>query len=139
MTELTQNARELVGTWILESFVIRGDGGGENPWGREMKGLLIYAPGGHMSVGFNRALDAGTPDRFERIYDAVLFYSGTWSVNGDEVIHDVEIATDPERVGKKVVRRFRIDRGREDGAERLILSTGVESFGQAFVTWKRAH
>lgn len=48
---------EIVGTWLLERFLIETPEKEQRNWGTNSQGLLIYAPSGHMSVSINKNVE----------------------------------------------------------------------------------
>jgi len=123
------NPLDVVGTWQLAVFEITDPGGMPKPWGANMSGLLIYTLEGTMSVAMN-CDPIGDPRDFKSIYDATLFYAGTYEINGDQMIHHVQNASDPDRIGKDMVRSVGIN------GDRLMLE-GRGEFGRAVVEWRR--
>ncbi len=120
----------LVGSWELKGFELESHEKGKHPWGKNVRGLLIYADTGHMSVAINRDLtDTGNPDK--DLFDASLFYAGTYSVEGNIVRHQVTIATSPARIGKEMIRFAALN------GDELILTSPPESYGTATLVWRR--
>ena len=116
---------ELLGTWLLESFRIEDTNGTLSDWGKNAHGLLIYTSDGHMSVSINS-------DKSKNILDSILFYAGTFRVEGNVVKHQVTEASDPARIGQELISHM------EFKNDCLILTTQKESFGHAIVVWKRS-
>jgi hypothetical protein len=85
-----------------------------------------------MSVSINKDIE-NDPEQTasENLFDSILFYSGTYRVDGDLIRHQVTEASNPSRIGKEMLRTAEI-KGRE-----LHLKTPVESFGQATLVWER--
>ena len=115
--------RELVGSWSVKGFFIE-DSAGRRDWRSGAHGLLIYASSGHMSVSINSEVGVSP------FLDSVLFYSGTFQVRGDHVFHWVTNATDPNRIGKEMVRESAI-------VENLLLLTARGDFGTATLQWEK--
>jgi hypothetical protein len=122
---------QVLGAWSLVSFELEDLQGNKEPWGKNARGQLIYDKSGKMSVSINRDLDSETADKFERIFDSILFYSGSFEVKGSEILHIVENASNPERIGKQLTR-FATLNGRD-----LTLSSPKESFGTAHLVWRK--
>ena len=120
------------GTWTLESFELENKEGKRTPWGRAAHGLLIYAPTGHMSVSINKVVESD-PDQSdaENLFDSILFYSGTYTIDGELIRHQVTNASNPARIGKEMLRYAKFD------GNRVTLTTPEESFGRAILVWKR--
>lgn len=122
---------QVVGTWALESFEIEDQQGVRRPWGNQSHGLLIYSLSGHMSVSINRTIEQKTENSAQNIFDSILFYSGTYSSDGNTINHRVTQASNPQRIGKNLVRYAQLN------ADVLTLSSPQEAFGTAHLTWKR--
>lgn len=118
------------GSWSLESFDIEKLDKSVGPWGKNARGLLIYAPSGHMSVSINRDMGA-TGSEAEKIFDSILFYSGIYKIDGSEIRHFVQNASNPARIGKDMIRYASLD------VDLLTLTSPVEAFGRAILVWKK--
>jgi len=133
----------LVGTWKLVSWeVAQPDGTIHYLYGRDVVGYLTYTADGYMSAeimdpdrrqsdpGFPLEIAAAQtlpdPDR-ARAYSTYLSYCGTYTVDGDTVIHHVEAGLIPSWTGSEQVRLFRFELGR------LIIEAGNQK-----LTWERA-
>lgn len=128
MSEITP--ANIHGSWSLLSFVIEKLDRSVAPWGQNSRGLLIFAPSGHMSVSINRDLGQGDSD-VQKIFDSILFYSGTFRIEGSVVMNMVQNASNPARIGKDMIRYASLDGGV------LTLKTPQESFGTATLRWKK--
>ena len=118
------------GPWTLKSFMITPPDGNQRHWGNGIRGLLIYDPTGHMSVSINKVIQStGSPDK--DTLDAMLFYAGTYRIEGNTIRHDVTIASNPNRVGREMIRFAQVD------GNRLILTTPPESYGIATLVWEK--
>ena len=117
-------AKQISGTWVLEAFQIEDLSGTISDWGKNSHGLLIYTDDGHMSVSINS-------DKSENILDSILFYAGTFCVEGSTVKHQVTEASQPARIGQELIRYMAFKK------DQLILTTQKESFGRAIVVWRR--
>ena len=129
------------GTWHLEAFTITHPEKGTRDWGTNLRGLLIYSSTGHVSVAINKdvkrdtaagatASPAGTTSEKD-LLDAMLFYAGTFSVNGSVITHHVTIASNPARIGKEMIRFAALD------GDVLTLITPEEPYGTANLVWRR--
>src|SRR2546428_5368423 len=123
----------LVGTWSL----VRWTSGAVEPFGPDPRGTLVYTAGGTMIACFMRrerpplgpAMDDYRGHRLGRSPDlpapldpneiqrsffesAMSFnaYSARYFVEGDLVHHDVEVAMLPDWIGRRLTRRFRIEK-----------------------------
>jgi len=121
---------DVQGSWSLESFDIERLDKSVAPWGSNTHGLLIYAPSGHMSVSINRDQGAGESEA-QKIFDSILFYSGTYRIDGSEIRHVVQNASNPARIGRDMIRYASLE------GDVLTLSSPEESFGHAILRWRR--
>ena len=133
-----------IGTWRLLSYEIRrADGEIKYPWGQDPVGLLIYSGDGYMSVAMMSAsrtrfvdkdVKKGTNEEKAAAVDTYVSYSGRYEVQGDTVIHHVEVCLFPNWVGNEQKRTFQFD------GKRLTLSTplpGGDIQRRAHLVWER--
>jgi Lipocalin-like domain len=123
------NRKDIIGSWSLESFEIKRPTGDIEKWGSNPQGLLIYADDGKMSVAINSQISAEEKDP-AAILKSVLFYSGDFEVSGSRIIHHVTQATDPQRIGKELIRDATLN-------DTLLTLTGSGGFGTAIVRWRK--
>lgn len=122
---------DLVGTYRLQSFQIHRKDGTTSPWAENAHGTLLYGADGSMSVAINGApVEAGL--KGEALLAKFLFYSGTYQVADGVVRHHVTEATDPQRIGKAMVREARWLAPGE-----LELSATAD-YGRSVLVWKRS-
>lgn len=120
------------GTWGLQAFEIEEPKGVRRNWGRQAHGLLFYSPTGHMSVSINKAIENDPEQSDEQnLFDSILFYAGTYEVEGNLIRHQVTEASNPARIGKEMIRYAELD------GDTLTLTTPQESFGRAILVWKK--
>ena len=122
---------EVVGTWNLESFEIENTQKQVRNWGSNTHGLLIYTADGHMSVSINKDLEKKSDVEAQNIFDSILFYSGTYSVDGSTIKHKVTQASNPTRIGKEMLRFAKLENNL------LTLASPEESFGRAILKWRK--
>ena len=106
----------LIGTWRLISYEARtGDGKVSYPLGQNPSGFILYSEDGYMSVTMMSAnrtsyassdLTGGTPEEKLSASDTYFSYSGKYTFEGDRVLHHVEVAFFPNRVGTTQVRHL---------------------------------
>lgn len=118
---------QIVGTWRLESwFRIEDDGARWPRFGPGASGLLTYTADGFMFAALRdggRKLFAGpdpyggTAEECQSAMSTGHSYCGRWRIEGDAIIHDVELSVFPNWVGSRQVRFFRFD------GDRMILET----------------
>jgi len=132
-----------VGAWKLISWEIRQpDGMIHYPYGKDVIGYLIYTAEGYMSAEImaadrrqsdpNYPLEGASgqtlpdPDR-AAAYSTYISYCGTYTVEGDKVVHHVKAGLIPSWTGSDQVRHFRFEGGR------LIISLGNQK-----LVWEKA-
>jgi hypothetical protein len=126
-------AARLHGVWDLESFSILNNEKKRQPWGFDATGLLIYTPDGHVSVAINRFAAWSSTGRPTEPADASarsLFYAGRYEVRGPSIVHFVEVASNPARLGVPQRRRVVL----EDG---LLTLTTEDQGVWAELVWRR--
>lgn len=141
-------ATALVGAWRLESWTIEYPASGRvtQPFGAAPEGLLLYSADGHMSAAMQRPgrvrLSRADPHAVSDAEKAAAFsgylhYAGTWSVADGRVIHEVELAMNPNLTGTRQVRHVSLDGDRlELGAEEPLESPGQSRRHR--IVWRRA-
>jgi Lipocalin-like domain len=122
---------KIIGTWLLERFLIESPEGKSRDWGSNSRGQLIYTGSGHMSVSINKDVEAKSTVESQNVFDSILFYSGTFSVENEIIKHRVTNASNPNRIGKELIRFAKLD------GDLLILTSPQESFGRAILTWRK--
>lgn len=123
--------KNIAGTWELQSFEIEDLQGNRRLWGAGTQGLLLYTNSGHMSVSINKNVEKKSDNDAQNIFDSILFYSGSYSVEANIIKHQVTQASNPARIGKEMIRYAELN---EDV---LTLESPKESFGKAILKWKR--
>ena len=124
--------KQIQGSWKLVSFEIEPKEGPRRDWGRNAHGLLFYSTSGQMSVAINKDVARESENEFEDLFDSILFYAGTYQVEGDLIRHKVTEASSPERIGRELLRYAKFD------GDQVTLTTPHESFGRAILTWRKA-
>ena len=136
----------LVGAWKLVSAEGRQPGGEVTyPLGVNPVGYLVYTEHGYVSTSIMRAerrlfasegsLRGSLEDKAEA-YDSFLGYAGRYEVQGDRVVHGIEVSSFPNWTGARQERFMHLE------GDTLTLSTapmdrgdGAQSFS---MVWKRA-
>ena len=136
----------LVGTWRLEAWSRHIEGAPTvHPLGTDAVGLLVYAPDGWMAVqmtaahrdkiGIDDALGGPVAAR-AAAYAGCLAYFGTYSVDGETVVHRIAASLFPDWTGEAQARPFTLH------GDRLVLRTpphvvdGRSTFNE--MAWRRA-
>ena len=118
--------QDFVGTWALQCWdTVAPNGDTIQPYGDAPHGYIIYSEGGVMSAQIQGNGGAGvTGDGL------FLAYGGPFSVDGDAVIHHVQLANWQPIVGSDQRRQAKFS-GNE-----LVLSASAND-GDHTITWKR--
>ncbi len=124
--------KEIAGSWRLKSFKIESPEGQIRDWGVDAHGLLIYTLDGFMSVSINRKVQEKSDNRFENLFDSILFYSGTYKIEEDLIRNKVTEASNPDRIGKEMIRYAKSE------GNTITLTTPKEAFGTAILVWQRS-
>jgi hypothetical protein len=136
---------DIVGTWRLISWELRdGDGHVSYPMGKQPQGRLTYTPDGYVSVlitGRDRQriipgdASIGIPEATITAARRSISYAGSYTRDGDEIVHHVELSSFPDWVGTDQQRL--IDWQDAD----LVLYTLPANVGgkeqSAYLTWQR--
>ena len=102
----------VVGTWKLLSYVIEVQATGErlSVMGEKPNGYVTFLPAGR--VFFLLTGEGRKPAKTDReraeLLDTLVAYSGTYSVGEDTWTTNVDVAWNPEWVGTKQVRAFKL-------------------------------
>ncbi|MDR3467395.1 MAG: lipocalin-like domain-containing protein [Xanthobacteraceae bacterium] len=108
----------IVGTWKLLSYVVEVQATGEQlpVMGDRPTGYVTFLPTGRvffMLTGEGRKPARSDHERAE-LLDTLVAYTGTYSVAGDTWTTSVDVAWNPEWVGTRQVRAFKLDGDRLD-------------------------
>jgi hypothetical protein len=108
----------IVGTWRLLSYVVEVQATGEKlpVMGEKPNGYATFLPGGRvffMLTGEGRKPAKTDRERAE-LLDTLVAYTGTYCVKGDTWTTSVDVAWNPEWVGTKQVRSFKLEGDRLD-------------------------
>ena len=123
--------RSLIGTWRLVEWTFTvDDSRPTRPWGGNPEGLLTYTEDGRMSASLmsngrpgapTRTLSAAPIEIRAAAAAGYLSYAGSYSIDGSDVLHHIELSLMPNWVGT-TERRLIEWTPSEDGFD-LILST----------------
>ncbi len=120
----------LLGTWKLISITaIFPDGNINNEaFGVNPIGYITYTPESKMMVIFSKnqrpllsgnsaspltaAIHSVPIEERAQAFSTFNSYAGSYTLEGDKVIHHVEIASIPNRIGKNLTRTFKLDGNR---------------------------
>jgi hypothetical protein len=117
----------IVGTWKIQSFVreVIATGQRYNEFGERPDGYISYLANGRMYamlVADNRIKPTGaipTDAEKAKLFGTMIAYSGTYRIEGEKVVHDVEVSWNQLWTGSQQVRFFKA------GADTLTITTAV--------------
>ena len=93
----TVDSARLIGSWTLVSEGHFDPSGRYTPVGDHMSGQLIYASDGSMSVLITIVPRPAT-------LNDVIAYSGTFSIEGNKILHHIKISSQPASVNSTATR-----------------------------------
>ena len=105
----------VLGAWKLLSFTRQDVVSGETtrPWGEKPLGYLMYLPDGHMSAvltsGERKSVQPTDEKQVAQLFFNMSAYAGTYTVQGDTVVHHVEVAWLPNWVGSNQPRQAKLE------------------------------
>jgi hypothetical protein len=131
----------LVGTWKLVSASSSSASGERNdtPFGSSPAGLLTYTHdgrvtamisyGGRKRLSSSDSLSAPVEEQAEA-FSTFIAYAGRYTLDGDKVIHHVEIASIQDWVDPDLIRSIRFE------GERIVLATPPSLDGGKILTFE---
>ena len=136
------STNQLLGSWRLISVSSKNrDGRIDSPYGLAPSGVLTYSGDGRMSalISFDGRkplpFGGGTPEDQAEAFRTFLGYAGTYTLNGDKVIHRVEVASIQALVNKDLIRTVKFEE------DRIVLTTPptpIQGHTQIVdLTWQR--
>ena len=113
--------QQVIGFWKLVSYVveIQATGQIEPVMGQHPTGYVNFSPEGRVMfilTGEGR-MPAKTSEQRADLLSTLVAYTGTYRIEGDRWITNVDVAWNPEWVGTEQARNFKID------GERLLVLT----------------
>ncbi|RJF95767.1 lipocalin-like domain-containing protein [Noviherbaspirillum saxi] len=137
---------ELWGRWLVVSWEQQyADGRVERPMGDQLEGFIDYTSDGNMTCMISRKDRArfekggqwNAPDEEKaRAYDSMLFYAGRYRVDGQTIVHMVDISLFPNWKGGEQKREFQFQ---PDGTLALLarLEQGTPEARVSRLVWRR--
>jgi hypothetical protein len=103
------SASDFIGTWKLVDYsFLHEDGTIEKPWGENVVGYLIYSAEGYMSGNLSPVSRRHKTEKFDRETTRrkrdYIAYAGPYTVEGDIVIHHVEVSLFSNWLGTTQIR-----------------------------------
>ena len=139
------NPQNFVGTWkLVEQKHIYKDGTVWYPMGEKAIGQLIYSADGYMSGILCRPdrprfvsqeLYGGLDSELLAAATGFVSYAGRYRIDGNKVIHTVEISFFPNWIGTDQVRYFELKEGKLTLATREFEAQGKAQ--KAYLLWEK--
>ena len=107
----------LLGTWKLQSLVFEviATGQRSSPMGDHPKGYLSYSPDGRM-YAIGAAEDRPKPrdlvptdEEKVKLQESMFAYAGTYTADGEKVVHHVDVSWNQSWTGTDLVRFYKLD------------------------------
>jgi len=114
---MSQLTSQLLGSWRMTSWTIEVLETGEvkDALGKNPRGYINYSPDGRVMVlvlhkdrPMPKALVPMTEEKIS-LYDTMIAYAGTYSVENDRVIHQVDMSWNKAWEGTKQIRFIKMD------------------------------
>jgi hypothetical protein len=119
----TLGQQSLVGTYKLVSLVVEADGKPYEPLGKAPHGYLVITPTRYMYFFTAENRKFGTSvDEKAALLDSLVAYAGSYRVEGDKYLQNVEVSFTESEKGKTMVATL------ERSGIRLTLKTGPIPF-----------
>jgi hypothetical protein len=107
----------VLGTWKLQSFVREVTATGEriNQFGEHPTGYLSYSADGRMyaiGIADNRVKSrspTATDEERAKLHQTMFAYAGSYALDGDKVIHHVDVAWNESWTGTDLVRFYKLE------------------------------
>jgi len=140
-------AEQIAGTWRLVSYQEKTPGGTVvNPFGETPQGIVIFEPGGYVSlqimkiprVSFPAGYERATAEQVKAVHEAYLAYYGSWTVDETHsvILENIRASNQPYLNNQMTTQHFDLD------GKRLNLRTEFDNQGEArsvLFVWEKIH
>ena len=140
-------AEQVAGTWRLVSYQEKTpDGTVVNPFGETPQGIVIFEPGGYVSlqimkiprVSFPAGYERATAEQVKAVHEAYLAYYGSWTVDETHsvILENIRASNQPYLNNQMTTQHFELD------GKRLNLRTEFDNQGEArsvLFVWEKIH
>lgn len=139
----------LVGTWRLVDWTASIGDRAVTPFGGPTAGLITYTEDGRMwgtlmLVDRNNVdaptLASATVEERAKAAAGYLNYAGTYRIQGDDVVHEVEVSLYPNWIGSDQIRQVEWARNEAGGHDLILSATYTDSKGERVfnqLRWRR--
>ena len=140
-------AERISGTWRLVSYQEKLlNGAVVNPFGETPQGIVIFEPGGYVSlqimkiprVSFPAGYERATAEQVKAVHEAYLAYYGSWTVDEthDVILENIRASNQPYLNNQMTTQQFDLD------GKRLNLRTEFSDNGEThsvLFVWEKIH
>ena len=109
----SEQTSPVLGVWQLLTYLVEVKESGESfpPMGHKPMGYVIFTPEGRLSFTLSAEgrQPATTDQERAALLSSVIAYTGSYRLEGNRWITQVDVAWNPEWVGTEQTRYFRID------------------------------
>ena len=109
----SQQSSPVHGVWQLLTYLVEVKESGETfpPMGEKPTGYVIFTPEGRLSFTLSAEgrQPATTDQERAGLLNSVIAYTGSYRLEGDRWITQVDVAWNPEWVGTEQTRYFRVE------------------------------
>ena len=117
----SEQTSPVLGVWQLLTYLVEVKESGESfpPMGQKPMGYVIFTPEGRLSFTLSAEgrQPATTDQERAALLSSVIAYTGSYRLEGNRWITQVDVAWNPEWVGTEQTRYFQVE------ADRLTITT----------------
>jgi len=135
----------ILGTWKLQSLVyeVRATGQRSSPFGDHPDGYLSYSADGRMyAIGVvedrPKPRDpVATDEEKVELQGSMFAYAGTYTADGEKVVHHVDISWNQSWTGTDLVRLYKLDGNTLTITADRAQSAIVGEEGEVILVWEK--
>ena len=137
----------LLGTWKLQSMVyeVSATSQRSNPFGDHPDGYLSYSADGRMyAIGVagdrSKPLDlVPTDEEKVKLQESMFAYAGTYTADGEKVVHHVDISWNQSWTGTDLVRFYKLEGNTLTITTACARSATDGEEGEFILVWDKVH
>jgi hypothetical protein len=132
----------LLGSWQLRGWSISDERGVRHPFGPDATGALSYSADGRMSVIVAKRYRPnlpgtkprdGTDTELAEAFLSFFCYAGSWRIDGEAVVHEVDLTLNPNGLGTEQRRRITLSETGPGGT--VVAGTTLELSAEESTAW----
>jgi len=116
---------DLVGGWRLVRYDHVDAGGHRRPASPWFEGLVVFEPGGYLTVVINREAPSDRPQ------DGTIAYGARYTIEGNTIRNEVHVASVRHWIGTVLERHAVLD------GNRIVFTTPPSGSGHYELVWER--